>query len=685
MRDRDREVARPSGAMRRPVTRRRFVQAGALGIGWLLVPVSVRAFVRPGDRALSGCVPVLDGCRLPPWFDAARVQGHTRLRLGRWLGEPEFSQAAAGFHALGATAFTRHVKTADEDPWWPTALPLGPDGRPLSDRDRIIDGAFIERGRNVAREIIDEAHREGLKIVAYYWHMSEATLAGLYSDWICRDPDGSPIEHATRGTHLDITGPYREVVLTRLLELADMGADGFYFDERHLPPEGCWGSALEDAWVAETGQPAPRTIDDADPLYRQFIDFKARKIEETFVYWRDEVKARRTDVVFIVSTTTVPALTDREMTTRLAAIADSAKNEYMHAVRDRFTKNVFEDNPDLAKPADHVRQALGWTVLRDAADARPPHIWAAGLPDENHARGYAASLLTFGCVANMDVWEDSLGGGEDQPPGKTPLEGVTAAFALGDAVSGYLEGARPVRWAAIHFGERSRNVRGADYRAAWQQVLWPLVGAYQVLSEDGLPVGVVNDDQLERGELAGYELLFLPNADELAIGQQVAVAAFAARGGTVIENDPAWVWSDPAGTEAAAAAFRAALEPHVGRAPVRVSGGPRNRYAVAYRNLERLVVAVTNDFSWVQISAANEMPVEIDPPPPPAEGVRVIWRSGLPQIPGPLPALHRPRAIEAVTRTTLTVERVGDRYQVDLPTFPAMALLVVTDELAVPN
>jgi hypothetical protein len=31
----------------------------------------------------------------------------------------------------------------------------------------------------------------------------------------------------------------------------------------------------------------------------------------------------------------------------------------------------------------------------------------------------------------------------------------------------------------------------------WQEVLGPLVGPYNVLSEDGLPIGVVNDGQLE--------------------------------------------------------------------------------------------------------------------------------------------------------------------------------------------
>lgn len=411
-----------------------------------------------------------------------------------------------------------------------------------------------------------------------------------------------------------------------------MGADGLFFDFRHLPPRGCWGSALAEAWLARTGAPPPAP-DDADPLYQQFLDFKAVTIEETFVYWRDRVKAEHPNVVFIVSTTTIPALTDREMTTRLARLADSAKNEYRHALNTSFSKHVF-DEPTVKKPADHLRQALGWTVLRDAADGRPPHIWAPGLPNREHAQAFAASLLTFGCIANMDVHEHSLVGGVDIPPGKTPLDALKAAFALGNAASPHLARTQPLRWAAVHFGERNRNVRGGNFRAAWQEVLWPLVGAYQVLTEDGVPVGIVNDQQLELGELDGYRLLVLPNPEELTSGQKEVVTAFRAHRGAVIENDPAWPWSDPNAGDAAAAAFRVALQPYIMAAPVRVTGGPPGRYAVSYRGRGRLVVAVTNDFSRVQIRWKIG---EVNSPAPAAAGVRVTWRKGhgLPQAPRP--------------------------------------------------
>ena len=285
----------------------------------------------------------------------------------------------------------RHVKSGAEDPW------------PRADH----------------RQMINEAHREGLKMFAYYWHMSEETLAAAKPEWVCKRPNGDIIE-STRGKWLDITGPtYRKVVLNRLLALAELGVDGFHFDSEHLPPEGCWGSPLEDAWIAATGEPrAPRPNDDR---YLDYIDFKAQRVEATFAYWRQQVRARYPHVVFAISTTTIPALTSRQMTTRLVGIADSPKNEYSLALHDRLNHFVFRDNPALLVPAAHVRMALGWTVLRESAGGRAPKIWVSGVPNCHHTLGAAGSLLAHGCVANMDVYEDSLIDGESQPPGKTPL------------------------------------------------------------------------------------------------------------------------------------------------------------------------------------------------------------------------------------------------------------------------
>jgi hypothetical protein len=53
--------------------------------------------------------------------------------------------------------------------------------------------------------------------------------------------------------------------------------------------------------------------------------------------------------------------------------------------------------------------------------------------------------------------------------------------------------------------------------------------------------------------------------------------------------------------------------------------------------------------------------------------VTVTWGRGF-----GLPELPRLRAVEAIHRQTLDVVTVADRHRVTLPSFPFMALLVVT-------
>jgi hypothetical protein len=89
------------------------------------------------------------------------------------------------------------------------------------------------------------------------------------------------------------------------------------------------------------------------------------------------------------------------------------------------------------------------------------------------------------------------------------------------------------------------------------------------------------------------------------------------------------------------------------------------------------VVAVTNDFSWVQFSTINHPPKKSNPQPPSVEVVQVTWRSGhrLPE------KLHGrpPRVLEVVTGTPLEVHQVTGGYRIDLPAFQFMALLVVAE------
>lgn len=712
-------VSRPRRG-RRPITL--LVAAVLLG-GTAGTAASSAPASEPQDDLAA---PSVSGGRsdLPDWFEENRVQGHPDSFLSPYqmLGHPAFERTGEGNAALGGNAFTRMVITRDEDPWWGSDVPVDPaTGERLFNHDDDLETdadrtnvtqtqsatyeTFLPAGTNLAQDMVDEATENDQKMIAYYWAMSDRTVQELHPEWICRNINGVA-EELPRGVLLDITSGYREIVRQRLLELAEMGVAGFYFDFFHMPRNGCFDAPFEQAFKDATGLEVPTTLSEQNPIYRAWLDFKDQKVNETFAYWKSEVQQLYPDVVFIVSGTFLSGLTDRRMSTELARVADSVKTEYENAVQPGLAHSVFKNNPDLAEPENWVRKSLGFTLLRDSSGA-PPHVWETGMPNVDQTLLYVSSILAHGGVAAMHTNARDLL--LDDPP--TPNEDLTwytdresleAAFDLGTQVSPYLARTNAVRFAAVHYGESSRNTRKADYRAAWEEVLWPMVGAYSTFVREGVPVGTVDDYQLAAGDLEGYELLFLSNRGELTEGQATSVAAFEASGGVVIENDTSWAWSDPDQTDAAAAAFLAEVEPYLEGASVNVSGGPDRLYAGAFElpgttatdkkdksnggemaeTGGRLVVAVTNDFDDVQTASTKQFQdggwddTEIQPAPPAASGVVVEWDREL-GFTGAAGNGEPIRVFDAVSGQALVPEPTTDGYRVELPDFDHMAVLVV--------
>ncbi len=156
---------------------------------------------------------------LPSWFDGNRVQAHTRLSFDQGssvIDTPGYIDAAATFKSFGAEAFVRHVKSRDEDPWW------------------RIQPPYLPSNRNIVKEMIDATHAEGMHMIAYYYDSINTNVAAAHPEWVCKDLKGNP----QSSMMLDLTSPYRDIVLQDLRDLAAMGADGIYFDADHMPGEG---------------------------------------------------------------------------------------------------------------------------------------------------------------------------------------------------------------------------------------------------------------------------------------------------------------------------------------------------------------------------------------------------------------------------------------------------------------
>lgn len=617
--------------------RREFVRVmSALGAG---MPAAV-ACATSGSvpRAATAAAPVrprplqVAPYYLPDWYDANRAQAHLRLSL-EWLDRPVFSSAASDVRSLGARVLTRHIKSGDEGAWWPSSVGIE---------------APECRGRDVARAIIDRAHEAGCRIIVYYRHEEDAYAAEQHPGWLCRDWRGRAIA-TNRGRYLCMNSPYREFVGTRLRELEAMGADGFFFDEAHMPPIGCWCDYCRRAFRAEYGMDLAGARDLGDPRYETQLTFNNRTVERTFAAWRERLHGSDPDLVMVVSAYRWVTAVGRHLDSRLMAISDSVKTEFaLPAVLPGHSPFALSDR--FRTWERDVQLGMGYTMARDAAGGRPPLVWIQGRLSRAALSTAAAAVLTHGGVASIDIAE------------AMPTNPVFAApFALWDRVAPYLGGARPLRWAAIHFPEWQRDRLATDPAQAWERVLTPFYAAFRLLLRARVPVGMVTDDQLEKGLLDGYAVLVEPDSQSSTSAMRTVFEAFAGNGGRVVARSRTWLDD---------------LHALVEEAPVRALGGPERMHAVPHVQADSgtTAVALVNDFSWVrtgrQYTPARGWVPPPDPSPvPDASSVRVRFRGRA--VPS--------TALEAVSGSSLPVRSVEGGWEVEVPSFDPMAVVVVPE------
>lgn len=587
-----------------------------------------------------------DEYRLPEWYGRYRVHAHTRLPRTLLDKKPDlFFNAAEGFKEMGVHTFARHIKSGGEGAWWP------------SKAGAVLPAA---QKRNLAKEIIDNAHKSGLRILVYHRHMEDDYMAQQHPDWVCRDWNGKPLS-TNRGDYMCFNSPYPDYFLVRQLELVDLGADAFYYDETHMPKAGCWCRYCREKFKAETGLNHPPELDPADPLWHKLRDFTNLTIERTFLKWREALHARNPNLVMLIASNTYPALTDRQTTNRLYRIADSMKTEFsiplrtpppMRKGRPKGGSILLPHPKDMEPVAPDVALACGYTLSRDAADGRPAHVWTHNLRDEASTLYATAGVVTHGNIANLDIAEATI-----------PNPMFKKAFALGDRVSPYFAGTVPLRWAATHYCEVAKDKYETDPPGAWRSVLHPFCGAYGALLRRHLPVGIVTDSQLEEGRLDRYKVLFLPAPQQLTEPMRAAVRRFRDRGGVVVEQRPEWAWHEASGREKAAHAFLELLAPALETAPVEVSGGPERMHSASYVAGDRLTVSLANDFSWVGTGNAAKAATKL---PPPCEEVTIRIRT----------RKKAGKIMEVVSGRELAARPLPDGVEIALPPFEYMAVVV---------
>lgn len=447
----------------------------------------------------------------PSFLNQNRVQAHTRANLNLKKGnEVQFYSLSRDLKGLGVHVLTRHIKSADEGAWWPSLL------------DTVVSG--VSDDNNIAQMIIDSAHYNDQKIIAYHRHMEDAFWAKKHPDWVCKHPDGSDIllREDTPRKKLCFNSPYMDAFLVRAKELVRLGVDGFYFDEIHQPKTGCWCNYCKEKFEQETGLSMPETV--SSPNYPALMEYKNVIIERLFRRYISELKQMNPHLAIIVGSNSWPAMVEDHTTDNLYRIVDSQKTEYSLASRLIRNKKMKFACPATYQPLSVVRKMFhGWTLARDAANGRPAHVWIPKLKTGEEALYATYATIAHGCIANLDQKEATI-----------PNMLFKEAFSEGNKLSKIMENAVPMKYVALHYPESARfSFDTKEY--VWEKLLDPHYRSYILLNERHIPNSIITDSQLEDGLTEGYKILIIPNQKYLNSKMRKSIEEFKLLGGTVVE------------------------------------------------------------------------------------------------------------------------------------------------------
>jgi hypothetical protein len=586
---------------------------------------------------------------LPTWFETNRVQAHSEHSIQLALKLTPKGHARV-IRNMGAEVLTRIYLTRDEGAWW---------------QSKVGEIHPLIGDREFAREISDAVHGQGMKVIAYHRHMSDAAMQREHPDWVCKLPDGSPFLEP-RGKSktvfvLCLNSPYRQYIKTRLIELAEQGVDGIYFDNRHMP-DICTCRYCLDKFRQQKGHEMDYRASVGSPGYLEAVEFVNQSMVEAFLEWRAAVRATQPHVFFCVKSSQYPNFFSPHIDYHLLAISDTSGTEFHKPFG--HSPSVMRNEPDFAEPAFDDQLALGWSIVRDGSQGRPPLMWIPHIRSEEKALYSAGAAVTYGCIAAMNMHIRDL-----ETDGARNTAIFSSSFAMGEKVSPYLACARPIPWAGLHISERSRNARLADRVLMWREVFSPALGTCQVLKEAHVPWVTISDLTLSQALDPRTRLLVLPWPGELTEEQKQVVQEFEMRGGHVVRLEPRAGWHLKTRKSGLMKQMTSEIQRSAGEPPIKING-PQAMHAVCFdqHDKKRIVVALANTWGWFRSTREpNARLNEGTLPPSPCTNVTITF----------VRTLGQPtRVLEAVTGRELPFDKTSDGWRVQVPRFQINACVV---------
>lgn len=374
------------------------------------------------------------------------------------------------------------------------------------------------------RRVVELCHQHGLRYMAYYWAQREpVSTAEAHPEWRAINSKGKPT-----GYFCFNQAGYRTLVRNRIVELVkDWHVDGIFFDMFHARGDECYCPACRQQFQKSAGAEPPVKEEFASLLWQKWSDFRYRSMEAAMLDFNQAIKAANPEAALMVNTWN--AWVYRTGTTP----AHNARNSIrvVENVDGLLEETGWYDTVDpsfFAFPTLH--NFMSWHLGGLCKQGKTPLMWSAGSFARSQPLDFtevmirAATMMTNGSVPAQSV------------PGCDVEKRLLAEIASRDE---YFRGARSDRWCGLVVSEKTEQWYGREDPKG--RYLKGIYGAFQTLLERHLPVTLVTDRALERGELDGYRVLLLPNCAAMSDAELANLRKFAENGGGVVATyDTAW-------------------------------------------------------------------------------------------------------------------------------------------------